>query len=239
MTKEPSPQQEDRPHKEAKMINHKTIFISFLLFFTIILSACSLHPQKMSASKVEEIGKEAINERVYLSDTEPRIEDSYAGRQYIYSFMDERGIPFTVKMTSPYFSLVEYIKGFYENYVEFRTDYSASVMNYYYEQVEDIFESVDGISFDDKDKKIIRISDESALESLEDILMSMDALYDFDYAYCGELRLKLSKKAYWEDYRPFDMLIRYNGKQEKILFSVSDDESISKESIREIIENLK
>ena len=54
-------------------------------------------------------------------------------------------------------------------------------MNYYNEQVIDLFESVDGISFDEKFNDIIRISHESALESLEDVLMKMDELYDFEY----------------------------------------------------------
>lgn len=102
-----------------------------------------------------------------------------------------------------------------------------------------MLDTVDGISFDEKDKEIIRISEESALDCLEDILVKMDALYDFDYSYSGELRLELDNKAYWEDFRLYDLLIRYNGKQEDIFFTVSDDEPLSAEDIHEIIENLK
>ena len=112
-------------------------------------------------------------------------------------------------------------------------------MNYYNEQVIDLFESVDGISFDEKFNDIIRISNESALESLEDVLMKMDELYDFEYFYSGELRLELGKKAYWEDSRSYDFLIRYNGNQESIFFTVNEDELLSADDIHEIIENLK
>ena len=42
-------------------------------------------------------------------------------------------------------------------------------MNYYNEQVIDLFESVYGISFDEKFNDIIRISNESALESVDDV----------------------------------------------------------------------
>lgn len=217
----------------------KTFLIPFLLIILIILSGCSLHPQKLSADKVEKIVKEAINPGVYLSEKEPKTEDLYDGKHYTYSFLDERGIPFTVNMTSPYFSMIDYKKGLYEDYVEFHTDYRNAMMNYYHEQVEDLFESAGGISFDENDKEIIRITDESAFKSLEDILIKMDELYDFEYSYSGELRLERDKKAYWEDFRPYDLLIRYNGKQESVFFTVSNDDVLSVDDIHEIIENLK
>lgn len=211
----------------------------FLLIIPIIISGCSLRPQKMASDKVEEIAKEVINPEIYLSDTEPSIEDSYYGRLYIYEFMDERGIPFTVKVTSPHFSLVEYQRWIYEDYVEFRTDYRAAIMNYYHAQVEELFSSVEGIGFDEKFRNTIIINDEATLELLEDILIEMDTLYDFEYASSGELRLIVDKNAYWEDYRPFDLLIKYNGKQENIFFTVSDDKALSAEDIHKIVENLR
>lgn len=217
----------------------KKIFIPFLFIIPIIFSGCSLHPLKMDADKVEEIVKEAINTGVYLSAEEPKIEELYDGRHYTYSFKDERGLPFTVEMTSPYYSLVDYKKGLYESYVVFHTDYRESIMNYYHGEVENLFESVGGISFDEKFNDIISVSDESALESLDDVLLKIDKLYDFDYSYSGELRLELEKNAYWEDYRPYDLLIRYNGKQESIFFTVSEEELLTSENIREIIEKLK
>lgn len=67
----------------------------------------------------------------------------------------------------------------------------------------------------------------------------MDELYDFEYSYSGELRLELDKKAYWEDFRPYDLLIRYNGKQERVFFTVSNDDVLFVDDIHEIIENLK
>lgn len=213
--------------------------ISLILVVSIILSGCSLRPQKMGADKVEKMVKEAINPEVYLPEKEPQIEELYDGKHYTYSFMDERGIPFTVEMTSPYFSLIDFKKGLYEDYVEFHTDYRKAIMDYYHEQVEDLLESVDGISFDEKYEDIIRISDESAFESLENVLIEMDALYDFEYLYSGELRLELDKRAYWEDFRSFDLLIRYNGKQEEVFFTVSNDDVLSVDAIHEIIENLK
>lgn len=221
------------------MVMRKKIFIPFLFIIPIIFSGCSLHPQKMSADKVEEIVKEAINPGVYLSEEEPKIKELYDGEHYTYSFMDARGIPFTVEMTSPYFSLTDFKRGLYEDYVVFRTDYRNAIMNYYNEQVIDLFESVDGISFDEKFNDIIRISNESALESLEDVLMKMDELYDFEYSYCGELRLELGKKAYWEDSRSYDFLIRYNGNQESIFFTVKEDKLLSVDDVHEIIQNLK
>lgn len=221
------------------MIKCRTILIPFLLVIPIMLSGCSLQPQKLSADKVEEIVKEAINPGVSLSDTEPKVEKMYDGTHYTYSFVDERGIPFTVDMTSPYFSLIDFKKGFYENYIEFHTDYRESIMNYYHDQVEDMLDTVGGIGFDEKFKDIIRISDESALESLENVLTKMNELYDFDYACSGELRLELGKKIYWEDFRAYDLLIRYNGKQENMFFTVSEDELLSADDIHAIVENLK
>ncbi len=217
----------------------KKIFISFLFIIPIIFSGCSVHPQKMDANKVEEIVEGAINPGVYLSEREPKIEELYDGKHYSYSFMDERGIPFAVKITSPHYSLLDYKNGLYEDYVEIRTDYRKAIMNYYHNQVEDMFDTVDGISFDEKNADIIRISDELALESLEDMLLKMDALYDFEYSYSGVLRLELDKKTYWEDFRPYDLLIRYNGKQEKLFFTVSNGDAVFEDDIHEIIENLK
>ena len=46
-------------------------------------------------------------------------------------------------------------------------------------------------------------------------------------------------KAYWEDFRSFDLLIRYNGKQEEIFFTVSEEELLSADDIHEIVENFK
>lgn len=223
----------------SKKIDCKKIFIQCLLFVPIILSGCSLTPQKMDADKVEKIAKEAINSGVYLSEKEPEIEELYDGKHYIYIFRDERDIPFTVEMTSPYYSLIDFRKGSYEDYVVFHTDYREAIMSYYYDQVKDILESVDGINFDKKDKEIIRISDEEALESLEDVLMEMDELYDFEYAYSDELRLELNKNAYWEDFRQFDLLIRYDGKQEEIFFTVNSENVLSIDDVHEIINDLE
>lgn len=217
----------------------KKSLLLFLMLIPIILSGCGLRPQKIDAGKVEEIAREAINEGVHLSDQEPETEDFYDGRHYIYSFVDERGIPFTVEVISPNFSLFEFHKAAYENYVYFYTDYRNAIMSYYFNEVENIFKSVEGINFDDKDKEIIRITDELALESLEDILMKIDATYDFDYSYSGRLETKLDKKIYWKDFRPYDLLIRYNGKQGELFFSTDNDESLSADYIHEIIENLK
>ena len=222
-----------------KISTSKKCIILGLLFSSILFAGCSFRPQKMSEDKVEKIVKEAINPGVYLSEKEPKTEELYDGKHYTYSFMDERGIPFTVTMTSPYFSLIDFKKGIYEDFVVFHTDYRKSVMNYYQEQVEDIFDSVDGISFDEKDNEIIIITDIADLELLEDVLRKMDALYDFEYEYSDELRVELDKNVYWEDFRSYDLLIRYNGKQEDIFFTVRDDDELSADDIHRILDNLK
>lgn len=221
------------------MFTSRKYMISFIFTILLFLAGCSLHPQELATDKVEEIVKEAINPQACLSDAEPKITELYDGWHYVYSFIDERGIPFTVEVTSPYYSLVDFRKGVYEDYVVFHTDYRSAVMNYYHAQVEDLLESANGISFDEKDPEIIRISDGDALASLDEILLKMDALYDFHYAYSGELRLEPDKKVYWEDFRQYDLLIRYNGKQENIFFTVGDDEVLSIDDIHETMENLR
>lgn len=204
----------------------------------VFLSGCSFYPHKMRANRVEEIAKEAINQGIYLTSEKPEKTKDYSGITYVYSFEDERGIPFHVKVCSPFFSLFEFVPGLYEDYVLFYTDYRDAIMEYYRNDVMRILDSAEGIEFDSKDKEIINIKDEEALDNLETILLQIDNLYAFDYKYCGEL-VKMNRKTYWHDNaRFFDHLIRYNRNQEAVFYSDGRYDKLTQEDIQNIINEL-
>ena len=213
--------------------------ILLIVAVSMLLTGCRLRPRSVRSDKVEELAKKTINSGVYLTNEEPDIEAAYYGRHYTYSFKDARGIPFNVEMVSPYFSIVEIQKGLYEDYIYYYTDYRKSIMNYYSTQVEEIIDSADGISQDGRFSEILRISDEADLESLEDILLKIDDIYDFDYAYSGEDNYDLGGKSYWHDYHLYDYLIRYNKKQENVIFTENEQKPLTIEKIEDITKGLK
>lgn len=223
------------------MTRNRNIPFALILMLSLLLTSCRISPRKINVKDLEKLGKQAINSEIVLVDSTPKVEEDYSGTTYIYRFEDDRGIPFQITVVSPHYSIMEYTDGIYEDYLVYKTDYLEAIEKHYTQEVEEILRGVEGMELEDGD--VISIKDAQALESLEEVLLQVNAIFDYHYAYCDKNYhredLKVSSRDYWEETRFFDYLVQYDGKKEDIYFSTNGDKDAFRDDVTQIMDNLK
>lgn len=231
-------------------MKQKIIFIITWIMCAALLAGCSLIPAKPSKNKVESIAKECINPEVRKAEGKIETKSSGAGSYVWYPMEDNRGIPFHVAVDNEYIAFVEPIKPFYSLVYSYITDYKASVLEYYKNDIIQMLEkaNVNEYKFYSKFNGGIDVEfqENTDLAEMAELIMKINDLLAYDYRYNGNLSGKISSdaRARWDGYCAYDILVKMpgdvNGKTKNIVhdsfvFSDNYDNELTYEKVLTVL----
>lgn len=213
-------------------MKQKLLFIIALGVCTMLLASCSFVPAKPSKNKVENVAKECINPEVKKAEGKIEMESSGAGTYIWYPMEDNRGISFRVAVDNRYISIVEPIKPFYSRAYSYITDYKASVLAHYKNDIIEMLENANVKEYKFYTKfnggLDIEFQEDTDLTEIAELIMKINDLLSYDYRYSDTISGKISGEitARWDSYCVYDIIVKMpgevNGKAMNLIYDTFD-----------------
>lgn len=181
----------------------RTITLGVVLTtMALSLTGCSFTAYKPSVATVEKVAQECINPEVKSNSKEITKGKDNAGKFYVYSMVDSRGIEFEVKLHHRYITIVEPIPPFFSNDRKFYNNYTSKVVEHYKDDISAILNRDNVVKFTTNGNITVTFKQETPYEEIARIIMDIDTLLAVDYA-CGgvtQIMPQSDPNTYWSGY---------------------------------------